>query len=137
MGKNSELFLIASKNTISGVRVPDTNPSKKIFFVRIGQAKIIRTFSLLEMGSDLSFSTLIRISTVRLTDIGINISRQRVHRSLSCFLMQPSQCPFSAVTILHTLADLLRIQRRKRYRLRMLWQEPEARGLVSLFSSMP
>ena len=46
------------------------------------QAKIIRTFSQLEMGSDLSFSTLIRISTVRLTDIRSNVLRQRVHIKL-------------------------------------------------------
>ena len=98
------------------------------------QSKIIRTFSRLETGSDLSFSMLIRISTVRLTDTFVSC---KAGSSGSCLLFTLYLHSFlSAVTILHILADLLRIQRRQRCRLRMLWRGLVARALVSLFSSM-
>ena len=100
------------------------------------QAKIIRTFSLLETGSDLSFSMLIRISTARLIDTFVKCKAGSLPLPAFFFTLYLHSF-LSVVTILHTLADLLRIQRRQRCRLRMLWQEPEARALVSLFSSMP
>ena len=100
------------------------------------QAKIIRTFSQLETGSDLSFSMLIRISTARLIDTFVKCKAGSLPLPAFFFTLYLHSF-LSAVTILHTLADLLRIQRRQRCRLRMLWQEPEARALVSLFSSMP
>ena len=100
------------------------------------QATIIRTFSQLETGSDLSFSMLIRILIVRLTDTSDSCKAGSLPLPALLFTLYLHSF-LSVVTILHTPADLLRIQRRQRCRLRMLWQEPEARALVSLFSSMP
>ena len=100
------------------------------------QAKIIRTFSRLETGSDLSFSMLIRISTARLIDAFVKCKAGSL--PLPAFFFTLYLHSFLSVeTILHTLADLLRIQRRQRCRLRMLWQELVARALESRFSSMP
>ena len=50
------------------------------------QAKIIRTFSQLETGSDLSFSTLIRILIVRLADKHLWDLRYHLYRKHACFV---------------------------------------------------
>ena len=100
------------------------------------QAKIIRTFSQSGTGSDLSFSMLIRISTARLTDTFISCKAGSLPLPALLFTLYLHSF-LSVVTILHTPACLLRIQRKQRCRLRMLWREPEAHALEFQFSLMP
>ena len=74
--------------------------------MKMSQAKIIRTFSRLETGSDLSFSMLIRISTVRLTDLFVRFKAGS--SPLPAFFFTLYLHSFlSVVTILHAKSSLV------------------------------